>query len=73
MLFERFKKKNKSIFSLKIGREPTNITKNQLRLQKKTYSIHIFETAEGKETGRVFNQPVRSNENLKGKTQRMKS
>ena len=54
-------------------REPINITKDQLRLQKKTFSIHIFETAEGKETGRDFNWPIKSNENLKGKMQRMKS
>lgn len=54
-------------------REPANIAKDQLRLQKKMFSIHIFEIAEGKETGRDFNLPIRGHENLKGKMQRMKS
>lgn len=67
-------KKNKQLnFLLKIGREPKNSTKDQLKLQKKMFSLHIFEIAEGKKTGRDFNCPIKGNENLKGKMQRMKS
>lgn len=74
MLLERAESlQNNFIFLPKMRRGPTHITKDHLRLQKKMSSIHIFKIAEGRETGRDFNQPVRGDENPNGKMQRMKS
>jgi len=56
-----------------MGREPTNTTQDQVRLEKKMFSRHVFEIAEGRETEREFNQPLRGKESLQGKMQRMKS